>query len=189
MEGTWAFRTPPGIAQWWRRIGAPADSVSWWNIPYQYHCGEKKTHVYFKSIWFSDIRLSTFVSDWAAFRNLLINTYGVGTEKLNCNVFTINLSYGQGNCQLLYNKGRKRKKWQLLKDITISRTSFLVYALSDTRTRSSTRGTETSSYLQANSIAVTPTNWRFFLTTVWRSKNLSIRLTVRNNVSSISSNL
>jgi len=83
------------------------------------------------------------------------------------------------------------KVWKISKqrNVTISRTSFRVYALSDIRIRSPTTGTETSSYLHAKSIATRPTNWSFFLTTDCFSKNLSIRLTVRNNVSCRRSNL
>jgi len=36
--------------------------------------------------------LLTFLSAWAAFRNLFIKTYAVGTDMLNCNVLTINFS-------------------------------------------------------------------------------------------------
>jgi len=86
-------------------------------------------------------------------------------------------------------KQKKEKERRSVNWLTISKTSSLVYALSVIRIKSSTVGTETSSYLQAISIAVTPTNWSFFLITAWRSKNLSMRLTVRNNVSSKSSNL
>jgi hypothetical protein len=43
--------------------------------------------------------------------------------------------------------------------------------------------------LHAKSIATQPTNWSFFLITVCWDRNLSIRLTVRNNVSFIRSNL
>lgn len=44
------------------------------------------------------------------------------------------------------------------RNVTISRTSFLVYALSDIRIKSPTTGTETSSYLHAKSIATRPTS-------------------------------
>ncbi|KAI8541065.1 hypothetical protein RHMOL_Rhmol08G0034100 [Rhododendron molle] len=57
------------------------------------------------------------------------------------------------------------------------------------KTKSSTTGTETSSYLHAKSIATKPTSCSFFLTTACWAKNLSIRLTVRNNVSALRSNL
>ena len=135
----------------------------------------------------------TFLSAWAAFRNLFTKTYAVGTDMLNCNVLTISFScivYNEETQLVQLHKSRTFKGCvNEANKSTISRTSFLVYALSDMRIRSPTTGTETSSYLHAKSIATSPTNWSFFLTTVCFAKNLSIRLTVRNNVSCMRSNL
>lgn len=55
----------------------------------------------------------TFLSEWAALRNLVMNTYGVGTDNLNCKMFTINFSYW--NVLLIRCiskiKGRWKKGW------------------------------------------------------------------------------
>lgn len=53
----------------------------------------------------------TFLSHWAAFRNLLMKTYGVGTDKLNCKVFIISFSCRNwAACKVSnMNQGKRRK--------------------------------------------------------------------------------
>lgn len=52
-----------------------------------------QTHIRFSSIYqvrkdmIKEVIIQTSLSDCAALRNLLMNTYGVGKQKLNCKVF------------------------------------------------------------------------------------------------------